>query len=300
MFRPTLTVSFVAALAVAPAAAQLPGYELICLTETPQHEVQLTMNNRRQIGFVRRQPGFDNTTMEIMLYDDATGQITQITDNSIQDLTPNLNDDGVLVWSAVMGQTPQGDPTAAIMVRTADGTVTQLTDGDRTYDRNPVINIHGQIAWVRWDWRGCGRSAKNIMFFDGQTIRRITDNDWDNEDVDLNDAGDIIFGEFDVCAGGFNWRSKIKLYRDGVILTLEDLNLQSQVTTINNDGLCAWDSHDPQTRENIGIKLWRDGETTLLTNWGDNAKLNDRGDIAFRSEERRVGKECRSRWSPYH
>ena len=24
------------------------------------------------------------------------------------------------------------------------------------------------------------------------------------------------------------------------------------------------------------------------------------GDIRFRSEERRVGKECRSRWSPYH
>ena len=23
-------------------------------------------------------------------------------------------------------------------------------------------------------------------------------------------------------------------------------------------------------------------------------------DICFRSEERRVGKECRSRWSPYH
>ena len=24
------------------------------------------------------------------------------------------------------------------------------------------------------------------------------------------------------------------------------------------------------------------------------------GEIAVRSEERRVGKECRSRWSPYH
>ena len=23
-------------------------------------------------------------------------------------------------------------------------------------------------------------------------------------------------------------------------------------------------------------------------------------DLIFRSEERRVGKECRSRWSPYH
>ena len=26
----------------------------------------------------------------------------------------------------------------------------------------------------------------------------------------------------------------------------------------------------------------------------------DSGEIIFRSEERRVGKECRSRWSPYH
>ena len=28
--------------------------------------------------------------------------------------------------------------------------------------------------------------------------------------------------------------------------------------------------------------------------------INQVGDIAERSEERRVGKECRSRWSPYH
>ena len=29
-------------------------------------------------------------------------------------------------------------------------------------------------------------------------------------------------------------------------------------------------------------------------------KLNVRGGAIDRSEERRVGKECRSRWSPYH
>ena len=34
---------------------------------------------------------------------------------------------------------------------------------------------------------------------------------------------------------------------------------------------------------------WRDAEVELIAN----------GDF-FRSEERRVGKECRSRWSPYH
>ena len=28
--------------------------------------------------------------------------------------------------------------------------------------------------------------------------------------------------------------------------------------------------------------------------------IPDAGSLALRSEERRVGKECRSRWSPYH
>ena len=31
-----------------------------------------------------------------------------------------------------------------------------------------------------------------------------------------------------------------------------------------------------------------------------NHELLDHGFLAERSEERRVGKECRSRWSPYH
>ena len=33
--------------------------------------------------------------------------------------------------------------------------------------------------------------------------------------------------------------------------------------------------------------------------FGDKAVLND-VNLSVRSEERRVGKECRSRWSPYH
>ena len=32
----------------------------------------------------------------------------------------------------------------------------------------------------------------------------------------------------------------------------------------------------------------------------DDDKLARKGLISIRSEERRVGKECRSRWSPYH
>ena len=42
----------------------------------------------------------------------------------------------------------------------------------------------------------------------------------------------------------------------------------------------------------------------LETRWGKVITLGDRvilvGHYLTRSEERRVGKECRSRWSPYH
>src|SRR5258706_577754 len=42
--------------------------------------------------------------------------------------------------------------------------------------------------------------------------------------------------------------------------------------------------------------------TTILTYTADTLTQSTtyRGEIGTRSEERRVGKECRSRWSPYH
>src|SRR2546429_3065037 len=43
------------------------------------------------------------------------------------------------------------------------------------------------------------------------------------------------------------------------------------------------------------------GPTTLTDPWGQLAgRVAAARDSRFRSEERRVGKECRSRWSPYH
>src|SRR2546429_9389847 len=40
--------------------------------------------------------------------------------------------------------------------------------------------------------------------------------------------------------------------------------------------------------------------TNTATNINQVTESNDDGNYAVRSEERRVGKECRSRWSPYH
>ena len=59
--------------------------------------------------------------------------------------------------------------------------------------------------------------------------------------------------------------------------------------------------------EELGVKLFeKNGRNVTLTKYGK-VFLNDVEEVlnrldssVNRSEERRVGKECRSRWSPYH
>src|SRR3712207_616116 len=43
--------------------------------------------------------------------------------------------------------------------------------------------------------------------------------------------------------------------------------------------------------------VWRVADEAALDFWADRLRGED---VPLRSEERRVGKECRSRWSPYH
>jgi len=56
-------------------------------------------------------------------------------------------------------------------------------------------------------------------------------------------------------------------------------------------------------RLEVALKVWpEDLEKALTAQEGESVNLDrtEGVDEMIRSEERRVGKECRSRWSPYH
>ena len=70
-------------------------------------------------------------------------------------------------------------------------------------------------------------------------------------------------------------------------------------TPLGYEGLC-WKCKSEQERK--AALAWTpeqivEKQRNLIQNI---QRLADMEDPEFRSEERRVGKECRSRWSPYH
>ena len=60
------------------------------------------------------------------------------------------------------------------------------------------------------------------------------------------------------------------------------------------------DSLKKELNDNAKALLGGDLEIDYNRNQGNLELVNQVKEFATRSEERRVGKECRSRWSPYH
>ena len=50
---------------------------------------------------------------------------------------------------------------------------------------------------------------------------------------------------------------------------------------------------------NIWVEYWKSKDHRSHIE-GSHAQMKENAEWIERSEERRVGKECRSRWSPYH
>ena len=76
------------------------------------------------------------------------------------------------------------------------------------------------------------------------------------------------------------------------------MDLGEMIELMNEEGMLGEDLSDIDfLYDNTAMAL-----AELYFQWKDNSKLDYDHEEAIwdRSEERRVGKECRSRWSPYH
>ena len=263
-----------------------PGFEVIQLTETPVRDAWPRINNHRQIVYERRTNATDESG-EIFLYDDRTGQTIRLTDDNVRDAFPDVNDNGLICWVRFVGPPDRFGPTGEIMLRTPDGVITRLTDND-TQDQAPHINSAGHIAWARETGVGCRNiTNRDIFFYDGQTIQQITfdgvPEDVANQSPRLSDRDVIVWVRFDFCVGQswLDWESKIRMYDNGVITTLTD-NTQPRPNSpdINLSGLVVWFHRRPPNGDHE-IQLWRNGKTTVLTDWGTNPHLNDAGMVSF-------------------
>src|SRR5258708_33835182 len=78
--------------------------------------------------------------------------------------------------------------------------------------------------------------------------------------------------------------------RGFLMLLDDDGNLNVRVA--RNLDQATLESGDFSVSRTVTTRVLEDGQAIVTTNAQD--------DPRFRSEERRVGKECRSRWSPYH
>src|SRR5260221_12516598 len=77
----------------------------------------------------------------------------------------------------------------------------------------------------------------------------------------------------------------------------EDRRRRGDVPILGSFGITGW--HDEAKASGPGVAVGRSGASFGVVTYSqvDFWPLNT---ALYRSEERRVGKECRSRWSPYH
>ena len=89
-----------------------------------------------------------------------------------------------------------------------------------------------------------------------------------------------------------------------MVFRLKNLNRSTRELAPGACSDCAWwQGFDDGWDQPEQAEQWARQAEETLGGWGKLALADGRllGLIQFgRSEERRVGKECRSRWSPYH
>jgi hypothetical protein len=218
------------------------------------------------------------------MYDSRTGVHTQLTNDNVRDVFPDIADDGTIVWISYIGPDVGQGRTPEIMMLTPDGVITRITAND-VFDGFPVVNSRRQIAWMQYGRWGCGAPVVDIYMYDAGNIIAITTTGHtdalENQAPEINELGEIVYTEYDFCAPPppYNFTSRIMLYSNGQLRALSS-TLTPQAPDLNNAGAVVWSDFNVATRL-YELYVWQSGDPVMLTSNGINAAINDDGQIAF-------------------
>jgi hypothetical protein len=239
------------------AHGQIPdGFELIEVTSGPDQHGSPAINNCGQIVYTYGVQG--TAGQEVFLYDN--GALTQITTNQVSDAYPDINDAGVIVWS--------GDHDSL------NGDIVMYEDGQTSvvgFGSAPSINNLGHVAWKTLAPQTCAFES-TVFLYDGTTVEQISDSVLSDQSPRVNDTDDVVWTRYDFCTSP--WTSDTVLYQEGAVMVLPSRSSTPNGADINNPGEVVWGSP-------VGIELWVQGATTLITIWGRSPRLNSAGEIYF-------------------
>ncbi|MGE0481159.1 MAG: hypothetical protein AB7Q17_11870 [Phycisphaerae bacterium] len=265
----------VAGLLAASAGGQIPpGYEFIQITNSPSYEYGAAINNHGQIVFTSRPAQLNEMFDDLYLWEN--GVVTRLTDDDVRDCYPDINDDGVIVWSRGIG-----DGNTLEVMRLENGVVTRLTE-DGFDDWAPRINASGMMTWYKWTRGGCQNSDSDIYIWRGAGPEVLFGGDRSNSQPRINDNGDIVWTRYDFCGSPehFVWEADIMQFANGQVRPLTNGQFQPQRCDINNDGLVGWYYNAPPDWLDA-IQIWRNGVAETLTDWGSGLYLGNSGSVLF-------------------
>lgn len=127
---------------------------------------------------------------ELYVYDFNISLMTQLTNNSLADYMPMINNNNDIVWA--YGYDGSATPEFEIMHYTdKTQSITQLTSNSYD-DYSPRINDKGDIVWYGFDGEDW-----EIFYYsqEDDTITQLTDNSIYDGRPDINNNGDIVWTE---------------------------------------------------------------------------------------------------------
>ncbi|MFA4917540.1 MAG: hypothetical protein WC560_12840, partial [Syntrophales bacterium] len=131
----------------------------------------------------------DQTTPEIFLYDVASGAITRITTNAVDDNNPYLNNSGQIVWTGGV----EGQAAPEIFLYDLNTITTTQITADSLIQGAPAINDAGQIVYQQM---GTGGAYEIYLYRDGAALQ-ITENAYQDMLPQINNNGEIVWSRTD-------------------------------------------------------------------------------------------------------